>query len=212
MLEAFCTRSAPISAGIGCPPPCSGLGRDCWRQLTEWHEADVWRQLREHLLAEPRAVGLLDLSAALIVSTHMQALKGWPHGSIGLRNCAGRPIARQHPRLRTACSAPPCGASATALRGVLDRPHVTAWSGTTIGRNESHDGLWLRLTATDSRVCRIKVHADVPPEVCDPVAGVVVAHVAGRRRHARPPHHRRPESDDEVRWESGAIGRGPAAN
>lgn len=58
-----------------------------------------------------------------------------------------------------------------ALRGVLDQPRVTAWSGTTIGRNESHDGLWLRLTVTDPRVCRIKVHADVPPEVCDPVAG-----------------------------------------
>ena len=38
-----------------------------------------------------------------------------------------------------------------ALRGVLDQPRVTAWSGTTIGRNESHDGLWLRLTVTDNQ-------------------------------------------------------------
>ncbi|MEV6712649.1 methyltransferase, FxLD system [Lentzea sp. NPDC051208] len=98
-----------------------------------------------------------------------------------------------------------------ALRGVLDQPRVTAWSGTTIGRNESHDGLWLRLTVTDPRVCRIKVHADVPPEVCDPVRGWwrmalvdgdTLVYLTARRL----------ESDDEVRWELGAIGHGPAAD
>ncbi|ANZ36013.1 methyltransferase, FxLD system [Lentzea guizhouensis] len=97
-----------------------------------------------------------------------------------------------------------------ALHGVLDQPRVTTWSGTTIGRNESHDGLWLRLTVTDPRVCRIKVHADVPPEVCDPVAGWwrmalvdgdTLVYLTARRL----------ESDDEVRWELGAIGHGPAA-
>jgi protein-L-isoaspartate(D-aspartate) O-methyltransferase len=97
-----------------------------------------------------------------------------------------------------------------ALRGVLDQPRVTAWSGTTIDRNESHDGLWLRLTVTDPRVCRIKVHADVPPEVCDPVRGwwrmalvdgSTLAYLTARRL----------ETDDEVRWELGAIGHGPAA-
>ncbi len=98
-----------------------------------------------------------------------------------------------------------------ALRGVLDQPRVTAWSGTTIGRNESHDGLWLRLTATDPRVCRIKVHADVPPEVCDPVRGWwrmalvdgdTLVYLTARRL----------ESGDEVRWELGAIGHGSAAS
>ena len=98
-----------------------------------------------------------------------------------------------------------------ALRGVLDQPRVNAWSGTTIGRNESHDGLWLRLTVTDPRVCRIKVHADVPPEVCDPVRGWwrmalvdgdTLVYLTARRL----------ESDDEVRWELGAIGHGPAAD
>jgi hypothetical protein len=58
-----------------------------------------------------------------------------------------------------------------ALRGVLDQPRVTAWSGTNLASNESHDGLWLRLTVADQRVCRIKVHADVPSEVCDPLPG-----------------------------------------
>lgn len=36
----------------------------------------VWQQLHERLLAELRAAGLLDLSAALVDSTHLRALKG----------------------------------------------------------------------------------------------------------------------------------------
>ncbi|MFI7676366.1 hypothetical protein [Actinophytocola sp. NPDC049390] len=97
-----------------------------------------------------------------------------------------------------------------ALRGVLDQPRVTAWSGTTLASNESHDGLWLRLTVTDQRVCRLKVHADVPPEVCDPVPGWwrmalvdgdTLVYLTSRRL----------ETSDEVRWELGAIGHGPAA-
>ena len=97
-----------------------------------------------------------------------------------------------------------------ALRGVLDQPRVTAWSGVTIAGNESHDGLWLRMTVTDSRVCRLKVDADVPPEVCDPVPGwwrmalvdgATLVYLTSRRE----------ETGDEVRWKLGAIGHGPAA-
>lgn len=97
-----------------------------------------------------------------------------------------------------------------ALRGVLDQPRITAWSGTTIASNESHGGLWLRLTVTDPRVCRIKVHADVPREVCDPIGGWwrmalvdggTLVYLTARRL----------ETGDEVRWELGAIGHGPAA-
>jgi transposase len=51
-------------------------GATCWRRLTEWHEAGVWQRLHERLLAELRAAGLLDLSAALVDSTHLRALKG----------------------------------------------------------------------------------------------------------------------------------------
>jgi len=51
-------------------------GATCWRRLTEWHEAGVWQQLHEQLLGELRAAGLLDLSAALVDSTHLRALKG----------------------------------------------------------------------------------------------------------------------------------------
>ncbi|SHG75956.1 protein-L-isoaspartate(D-aspartate) O-methyltransferase [Streptoalloteichus hindustanus] len=97
-----------------------------------------------------------------------------------------------------------------ALHTVLDQPRVTAWSGVSLGGNESHDGLWLQLTVADPRVCRIKVHADVPPEVCDPVPGwwrmalvegSTLAYLTSRRL----------ETGDEARWELGAIGHGPAA-
>jgi protein-L-isoaspartate(D-aspartate) O-methyltransferase len=97
-----------------------------------------------------------------------------------------------------------------ALRGVLDQPRVTAWAGATIAGNESHDRLWLRMTVTDPRLCRLKVDADVPPEVCDPVPGwwrmalvdgATLVYLTSRRE----------ETDDEMRWELGAIGHGPAA-
>lgn len=57
-----------IRTGIGwnrLPTALSGAsGATCRRRLTEWHEAGVWQQLHERLLAELRAAGLLDLSAA----------------------------------------------------------------------------------------------------------------------------------------------------
>jgi transposase len=51
-------------------------GAACWRRLAEWQEAGVWQRLHETLLAELRAAGLLDLSAMLVDSTHLRALKG----------------------------------------------------------------------------------------------------------------------------------------
>ncbi|MEV6621744.1 hypothetical protein AB0M83_23705 [Amycolatopsis sp. NPDC051106] len=44
--------------------------------MTEWYEAGVRQQLHELLLAELCAAGLLDLSAALVDSTHLRALNG----------------------------------------------------------------------------------------------------------------------------------------
>lgn len=97
-----------------------------------------------------------------------------------------------------------------ALRGVLDKPRITAWSGVTIAGNESHDELWLRLTVTDQWVCRINVHADVAPEVCDPVPGFwSMALVDGDTLVYLT--SRRVETGAEARWELGAIGHGPAA-
>ncbi|MGH3943199.1 MAG: methyltransferase, FxLD system [Pseudonocardiaceae bacterium] len=97
-----------------------------------------------------------------------------------------------------------------ALRGVLERPRVMTWSDVTIAGDEPHDGVWLRLTVTDLRVCRINAPADTPPEVCDPVQPYrspalvgddSLAYLASRRR----------EDGDTVWWELGAHGHGPAA-
>lgn len=51
-------------------------GATCWRRLKQWHEAGVWQQLHELILAELRAAGRLDLSAAIVDSSHLRALKG----------------------------------------------------------------------------------------------------------------------------------------
>ena len=51
-------------------------GATCWRRLDEWRAAGVWDQLREQLLGELRAAGKLDLSAAIVDSSHLRALKG----------------------------------------------------------------------------------------------------------------------------------------
>jgi transposase len=48
----------------------------CWRRLRDWHEAGVWQQLHEALLAELHAAGALDWSRAVIDRSHVRALKG----------------------------------------------------------------------------------------------------------------------------------------
>ncbi|RNL85554.1 methyltransferase, FxLD system [Halostreptopolyspora alba] len=97
-----------------------------------------------------------------------------------------------------------------ALRGGLDQPRLTTWSGTTLAANESHDGLWLRLTTTDARVCRLKVQPEVPREVCDPVPGWWRMALAEGNTLVYLTV-RRVQDGDEVRGELGAIGHGPAA-
>jgi hypothetical protein len=48
----------------------------CWRRLRDWNEAGVWQRLHELLLAELRAVDMLDLSRAAVDSSHIRAMKG----------------------------------------------------------------------------------------------------------------------------------------
>jgi transposase len=55
-----------------------GSGMTCWRRLRDWHEAGVWQQLHEALLAELNAAGALDRCKAVIDSSHVRALKGGP--------------------------------------------------------------------------------------------------------------------------------------
>ncbi|MCX5206025.1 methyltransferase, FxLD system [Streptomyces sp. NBC_00237] len=49
---------------------------------------------------------------------------------------------------------------AQALHAVLTAPQEEQWSYTWLGKNDSYDKLWLHITATDNRVCRIEVTKD----------------------------------------------------
>ncbi|MGP8296408.1 IS5 family transposase [Streptomyces inhibens] len=55
-----------------------GSGMTCWRRLRDWNDAGVWQRLHEVLLDELRATDRLDLSRAVIDSSHVRALKGGP--------------------------------------------------------------------------------------------------------------------------------------
>lgn len=61
----------PGELGFGC-------GMTCWRRLRDWNNAGVWQRLHEVLLAELRAAGKLDMSRAVVDSSHVRALKGGP--------------------------------------------------------------------------------------------------------------------------------------
>jgi transposase len=56
----------------------SGSGMTCWRRLRDWHEAGVWQQLHESLLAGLNAAGALDWPRAVIDSSHVRAVQGGP--------------------------------------------------------------------------------------------------------------------------------------
>ncbi|MBX9394729.1 hypothetical protein K4749_14265 [Streptomyces sp. TRM72054] len=47
----------------------------CWRRLRDWNNAGVWQRLHEALPAELRAADRLDMSRALIDSSHIRALR-----------------------------------------------------------------------------------------------------------------------------------------
>ncbi|WP_232213020.1 methyltransferase, FxLD system [Saccharomonospora saliphila] len=95
------------------------------------------------------------------------------------------------------------------LHGVLNRPRSTAWSDVTIAGDEPHDGVWLRLTATDPRVCRLNVPAGTKPALCDPISpGRAPALVEGRSLAYLT--SRRRDGGETTRWELGATGHGPA--
>jgi transposase len=72
-----------------------GSGTTCWRRLRDWHQAGVWQQLHEALLAELHAAGALDWSKAVIDSSHVPALKGGPKRARARLTLPGRP--RQRP-------------------------------------------------------------------------------------------------------------------
>lgn len=96
-----------------------------------------------------------------------------------------------------------------AIRNILDQPKASAWSGVTVGVNESFDGIWLRLTSTEPGTCRITVDpAAVETGRCTPaipslspalIEGCSLAYLA-----LRPVDH--------GRWVLGAHGHGPVGD
>jgi transposase len=55
-----------------------GSGMTCWRRLRDWNNAGVWQRLHEVFVAELRAADHLNLSRAVIDSSHVRTLKGDP--------------------------------------------------------------------------------------------------------------------------------------
>ena len=53
-----------------------GSGMTCWRRLRDWHQAGVWQQLHEVLLAKLNAAGGIDWDRSAADSSHVRALKG----------------------------------------------------------------------------------------------------------------------------------------
>jgi protein-L-isoaspartate(D-aspartate) O-methyltransferase len=98
-----------------------------------------------------------------------------------------------------------------ALNGVLLGTKETVWSGATIGVNESFDGIWLRLTATEPGSCRIATTPSaiasglatpaIPVRTAAVVEGSSIAYLTLRRL----------DDAAERRWELGVIAHGPAA-
>lgn len=53
-----------------------GSGMTCWRYLRDWHQAGVWQQLHEVLLAALQGADQIDWSRAVVDSGSVRALFG----------------------------------------------------------------------------------------------------------------------------------------
>jgi transposase len=55
-----------------------GSGMTCWRRLEEWNNAGVWHRLHRILLDELHGADKLNLSRAVIDSSHVRAARRGP--------------------------------------------------------------------------------------------------------------------------------------
>lgn len=69
-----------LKSGMGwedLPPEMGcGSGMSCWRYLEAWQRAGVWDKIHKVLLDRLRADEKLDLSAAVVDSSHVRAVRG----------------------------------------------------------------------------------------------------------------------------------------
>jgi protein-L-isoaspartate(D-aspartate) O-methyltransferase len=101
--------------------------------------------------------------------------------------------------------------STTELAGVLDHARTQQWSGVTLGPEESFDGVWLRLTATEELTCRIIADTTaVETGLCDPAIPARSPALAGSGSLAYLASRRADAVAGEQQWELGSIGHGPA--
>ncbi|GAA0591776.1 hypothetical protein GCM10010174_03550 [Kutzneria viridogrisea] len=97
------------------------------------------------------------------------------------------------------------------LRGVLDAPKVEAWSGVTVGGNESFDGVWLRLTATEPGTCFISADQEaVDTGLCTPAIRFRSPALVEHDSLAYFALRRRATDGGAAQFELGAIGHGRA--
>jgi protein-L-isoaspartate(D-aspartate) O-methyltransferase len=98
-----------------------------------------------------------------------------------------------------------------ALRGVLDAPKAEAWSGVTVGGNESFDGVWLRLTATEPGTCFISAEQEaVDTGLCTPAIRFRSPALVEHDSLAYFALRRQTVDGGSARFELGAIGHGLA--
>lgn len=99
--------------------------------------------------------------------------------------------------------------STAELAGVLERPKTHQWSGVTLGPEESFDGVWLRLTATEKLTCRIIADTTaVETELCNPAIPARSPALADGNSLAYLTSRRAGTVADEPQWELGATGHG----
>jgi protein-L-isoaspartate(D-aspartate) O-methyltransferase len=95
-----------------------------------------------------------------------------------------------------------------ALHGSLELPKAVIWSTATVGGEDSFDGIWLRLTATEPGTCRIAATpAAVDSGLCTPAIPVRTPALVEHDSLAYLAMHR---EQSRSRWTLGAIGHGPA--
>ncbi len=98
------------------------------------------------------------------------------------------------------------------LTNVLDQPKTTTWSRVTVGPDDTFDGIWLRLTATEPGTCRIAAdRTAIDTDLCTPAVGVRTPAIVENTSLAYLAIHRpaRQPDPDNPQFELGAIGHGP---